>query len=339
VEGQYGQSWTRLEEGGATLSDPTWRLAFDRTGRAWGFNYTINGIGTDFIAGSGFVPRRDIVMAHIFNRFSFYGAKDATLENFTVFFGPSWIYRYQNFLDNSPAEGDQQANFQVQLRGGWQLSARPQRAFTSFYPEDYLLVETAPGVPFVPRSGVDNLWSGRFSFTTPTYQLFNATVNYEIGEAPLYAEASEGTGRSWSTTANFRPSKVLRFEGRVAYAQLDRASDGSEYAHSVIPRFKVEYQPSVPLFFRLITEYQSTRRSELRDPVTGDVLLIGGVPSEPTTNQAFRLDFLASYEPSPGTVAFLGYGNASATTDAWDFSTLQRQADGFFLKLAYLYRR
>jgi hypothetical protein len=95
----------------------------------------------------------------------------------------------------------------------------------------------------------------------------------------------------------------------------------------------------VALFFRLITEYQSTRRSELRDPLTGDVLLIGGVPSLPTSNQGFRMDFLASYEPSPGTVAFLGYGAASATTEAFDFSTLERQADGFFLKLAYLFRR
>ena len=47
----------------------------------------------------------------------------------------------------------------------------------------------------------------------------------------------------------------------------------------MIPRFKVEFQPSVPLFFRVIAEYQSTRRAELRDPVTGQVLLVGGVPT------------------------------------------------------------
>jgi len=339
VEAQYGQSWTSLDDGSGTLTDPIWKLTFDRTGRAWGFNYTINGIGTDFIAGSGFVPRRDVVTAHIFNRFSFYGAKDATLENFTVFFGPSWIYRYQNFLDNSPDEGTQEGNFQFQLRGGWQLSAKATRAFTTFYPEDYLLLETAPGVPYMPASGMDNIYSGRLSITTPTYQMFNATTSWEFGEAPLYAEGSEGTGNNWNATVNLRPSKVLRLEGRVSYARLNRASDGSEYANSVIPRFKVEYQPSVPLFFRVITEYQSTRRSELRDPLTGEVLLIGGVESAPSANHALRFDVLASYEPSPGTVAFLGYGSANTTVDAFDFSSLERQADGFFLKLAYLFRR
>ncbi len=339
VEGQYGQSWTSLGDGTPTATDPIWRLAFDRTGRSWGFNYTVEGIGTDFIAGSGFVPRRDIVTVRAFNRLSWYGAKEATLQNFTIFFGPNWLYRYQNLFDNSPAEGSQELNFQFQLRGGWQLNAKAARAFTTFYPEDYLGLETAPGVAYAPPSGADDLYTGRLSVTTPTYRLFNASTTVELGEAPLYAEGSEGTGASWTASLNLRPSKVLRFEGRVAYARLNRASDGSEFANSVIPRFKVEYQPTVPLFFRIITEYQSTRRAELRDPRTGEVLLIGGVESGPTSFQGLRFDVLASYEPSPGTVAFLGYGSANTTTEAFDFSTLQRQADGFFLKLAYLFRR
>jgi len=339
VEAQYGQSWTSLGDGTATATDPIWKLTFDRTGRTWGFNYTINGIGTDFIAGSGFVPRNDIVTAHIFNRLSFYGAKGALLENFTVFFGPTWVYSYQGFGNDSPIEGTQDATFQFTLRGGWELSAKPARAFVSFNPDLYDVLETAPGVAFVPPSGLDNLYTGKFSATTPTYRLFNASATFEAGHVPLFAEASEGQGASLSGSVNFRPSKTLRFEGRVAYTTLNRASDGSEFATSVIPRFKVEYQPSVPLFFRVITEYQSTRRSELRDPVTGQVLLIGGTASSPLDNQGLRLDVLASYEPSPGTVAFLGYGSASTTTSAWDFATLERQSDGFFLKLAYLFRR
>lgn len=339
VEAQYGQSWTSLGDGTATATDPIWKLTFDRTGRTWGFNYTINGIGTDFIAGSGFVPRNDIVTAHIFNRLSFYGAKGALLENFTVFFGPTWVYSYQGFGNDSPIEGTQDATFQFTLRGGWELSAKPARTFVSFNPDVYDLLETAPGVAFVPPSGLDNLYTGKFSASTPTYKLFNASASYEFGHVPLFAEASEGQGASVSGSINFRPSKTLRFEGRVAYTTLNRASDGSEFANSVIPRFKVEFQPTVPLFFRVITEYQSTRRAELRDPVTGQVLLIGGVASSPFDNQGFRFDFLASYEPSPGTVAFLGYGSAATTTEAWDFSTLQRQSDGFFVKLAYLFRR
>jgi len=338
VEAQYGQSWTSLGDGTPTATDPIWKLTFDRTGRTWGFNYTINGIGSEFIAGSGFVPRNDIVTAHIFNRLSFYGAKGATLENFTVFFGPTWYYGYQGFGSDAPLEGNQEATFQFQLRGGWALSAKASRNFVSFDPGVYAGIEIVPGVAYVPPPGLDNLYSGSFSATTPTYKLFNATASYNFGQTPLYAEASEGRGKKISATLNVRPSKTLRFEGSVAYATLNRASDGSEFANSVIPRFKIEYQPTVPLFFRLITEYQSTRQSELRDPVTGEILLVGGIASTAYDNQGLRLDFLASYEPSPGTVAFLGYGSVSTTTDAFDFSTLQRQNDGFFLKLAYLFR-
>ena len=127
VEAQYGQSWTSLDDGNGTVTDPIWKLTFDRTGRTWGFNYTINGIGTDFIAGSGFVPRNDIVTAHIFNRLSFYGAKGALLENFTTFFGPTWLYEYDGFTQNAPIEGNQEVTFQFTLRGGWELSAKTEQ--------------------------------------------------------------------------------------------------------------------------------------------------------------------------------------------------------------------
>ena len=87
------------------------------------------------------------------------------------------------------------------------------------------------------------------------------------------------------------------------------------------------------------TAFESTRRAELRDPVTGEILYFNGVPTSPTDNHGLRFDILASYEPSPGTVAFLGYGSISASADAWSFDTLERQSDGFFVKLAYLFRR
>jgi hypothetical protein len=339
VEAQYGQSWTSSGNGTSGTTDPIWRLTFDRTGRSWGFNYSINGIGTDFEASSGFVPRNDIVSAHIFNRFSFYGAKGALLENFTTFFGPTWLYTYRGFGSDSPLEGNQQATFQFQLRGGWQLSALAQRAFTAFDPGFYRGVETAPGVPFLPPSSLDNLFTGQLSVSTPTYQTFNATTSLSFGRSPLFAEGSEGRGAVLNASVSLRPARTLRIDGSVARTTLDRISDGSEFATSVIPRFKVEFQPSVPLFFRVVAEYQSTRRAALRDPATGGVLLVEGLPSTPQSDHTLRADWLASFEPSSGTVAFLGYGSSSTTTDAFDFGTLQRQSDGFFLKLAYLLRR
>jgi hypothetical protein len=51
------------------------------------------------------------------------------------------------------------------------------------------------------------------------------------------------------------------------------------------------------------------------------------------------MDWLASYQPTPGTVAFFGYGSGSAAPRADEFSDLRRNDDAFFVKLAYQFRR
>ena len=52
-----------------------------------------------------------------------------------------------------------------------------------------------------------------------------------------------------------------------------------------------------------------------------------------------RVDLLASFEPTPGTVAFLGYGSSLETDGDFNWSRLERVSDGFFVKLAYRVRR
>ena len=50
----------------------------------------------------------------------------------------------------------------------------------------------------------------------------------------------------------------------------------------------------------------------------------------------FRVDWLFSYQPNPGTVIFAGYGNTLQDDDLR--RGLRRATDGFFLKLSYLFR-
>jgi hypothetical protein len=115
--------------------------------------------------------------------------------------------------------------------------------------------------------------------------------------------------------------------------------DGSDFARSTIPRLKLEYQPSRSLFFRAIGEYRSERRAALQEPGTGAALFVGGVPATATEFNGFRLDLLASFEPTPGTVAFLGYGSSMESDREFNWSRLERVNDGFFVKLAYQIRR
>ena len=56
-------------------------------------------------------------------------------------------------------------------------------------------------------------------------------------------------------------------------------------------------------------------------------------------SESLRLDLLASYEPAPGTVAYFGYGGTLFGEDTWNFREMRRANDGFFLKLAYRWRR
>jgi hypothetical protein len=50
-----------------------------------------------------------------------------------------------------------------------------------------------------------------------------------------------------------------------------------------------------------------------------------------------RIDWLFSYHPTPGTVAYLGYGNSLEEPTAFRFRGFARISDWFFAKLSYLF--
>ena len=54
----------------------------------------------------------------------------------------------------------------------------------------------------------------------------------------------------------------------------------------------------------------------------------------------WRTDVLVSFEPTPGTVAFFGYGTSLAKDPLlYQTPDYTRTTDGFFVKLAYQFRR
>ena len=129
---------------------------------------------------------------------------------------------------------------------------------------------------------------------------------------------------------------------KYVFSQIDRDFDGSEYARTVIPRLKIEYQPTRALFFRVVSQYQAQRTSGLLTPTGDQIFLQDGSPVTSSDGGTLQTDWLVSYEPTPGTVAFFGYGDTRDTFEAEDsakFSDLRRRRDGFFVKLAYQWRR
>jgi hypothetical protein len=74
--------------------------------------------------------------------------------------------------------------------------------------------------------------------------------------------------------------------------------------------------------------------------VTGQPIYIDGAPATAAETNGLRADVLFSFEPTPGTVVFLGYGTSLAKDPLlYNTSGYTRTTDGFFVKLAYLFRR
>jgi len=336
---QYGASFTSDSAGSRTA--PIWLAEYDRTGRSWGFNYQLRGLGNGFDDQAGFVNslRSNVVLGHIYNRYTLYGGRGALLENLTVYGGPDRVWRYDRFGFKPGLEGDEQLDATFQLRGGWQLEGHVERDFVDF--EDSTYARYTVGAPGGPVYRPVDDFSGFVWFaqlTTPTWRPFQAVLQYRRGRAAIFQEGTTGTGWQVTGEVDVRPVPTVRTALTGTVFRLYRL-DGTEFARSTIPRLKIEYQPKRELFFRVIGEYRSDRTAALIDPVTGAPLYIGGVAQPVSEFNGLRVDLLASFEPTPGTVAFFGYGSSLETDAEFNWSRLRRESDGFFVKLAYQVRR
>ena len=340
VQAQLAAAATRDSTAGATRTAPLWDVEYDRTGRAWGFNYKLTGIDADFTAQDGFVPRTGVVIAHAFNRFSWYGARNSLVEQVTIYGGLRQVWRYHEFLSHRPIEGDGDFNWSLRLRGGWNVGGAVTDAYARFDPTSYSQYSViGVGVPFAPPSGVFDAWSGSLTVGTPLFQHYEASLGVVGGATPIYPEAARGSALNVNASVTIRPAHAVRVFATLAYSRLRRAGNGSEFARTIIPRLKVEVQPTRALFFRVVAQYRSQRQAALEDAATGLPLGVGGVPVAATQTDSLRVDWLASYQPHPGTVVFLGYGSTSDSDRPLSLQNFRREQDAFFVKVAYLFRR
>ena len=146
-------------------------------------------------------------------------------------------------------------------------------------------------------------------------------------------------------TLNWNPSEQLRFNFLYNHQQYIRADDKSTVGIRRVPRLKVEYQVTPSIFLRLVGQYDSNFVDDLRDNSRTDnpILILNRETGEfsrtvERRSNHFRVDWLFSYRPTPGTVLFFGYGTSLRESDAFRFRDLRRTTDGFFLKLSYLFR-
>lgn len=337
---QAAQSWA--DSLGQTRKGSLLQADWDRTGRQWGFHYLLRGIAPEFGAATGFVNRTGIVEAFAFNRISFYGARDALVQTYGSFFNfrRVWDYSGRRPLIEL-AEGITPT---ATLRGGWQVTAAILRSGFAYDPDNYgnLSVLKTRGV-FTDTAAFSvpgmelNQYNGSFRVTTPTLRFFSATANTLWGRVPIFREASPGRSRRIDGTIDLRPTQSLRSSLQFSRLAIARAGDGSRFSTETIPRIKMEYQVSRPLFLRLVGQYAARSRSSLRDR-NGNPILVSGVRDTGSASNEFSVDWLFSYRPIPGTLVYLGYGSTMEEPNEFRFQNLRRTRDGLFGKLSYLLR-
>jgi hypothetical protein len=155
---------------------------------------------------------------------------------------------------------------------------------------------------------------------------------------PIFPEASDGRERRWSAEVGLRPTDSVRIDFSAVRSTIERARDGSTFATTTLPRVKIEYQPRRSLFFRVVGEYRSQRQAALLDARTGAPLFVDGALADAERVRSLQLDWLVSYEPTPGTAAYFGYGSALERPQR-NFTDFRRTRDAFFVKLAYQFAR
>jgi hypothetical protein len=345
---QAAHSWT--DSLGSAKTGSIFQGDWDRTGRAWGFHYTLRSLDPGFRAAAGFVNRTGIIETRAFNRITFYGAPSALVQTYGSFFGLDRIWNNVGSR-HGMEESTESITPSATLRGGWLVSGAVTHSYFAFDPSLYsgLTVEQqVPAVPIgsgpvldtvafkVPGPEADE-WGGSLSLTTPTFRTFSGTAAMTIGQVPIFDEAAPGRSSRIDGVLAFRPTTAIRGTMQLSRLTINRTNDGSRFSSETIPRVKIEYQVSPPIFLRVVGQYTARSRAPLRDR-DGNPILVNGVLDTGENSNQFSADWLFSYRPVPGTLVYLGYGSTLEEPREFRFQNLHRTRDGFFGKISYLFR-
>jgi hypothetical protein len=192
--------------------------------------------------------------------------------------------------------------------------------------------ETLPNLDFV------------VTLDTPRVRGVSLNIFYIWGRDENFLEWASADIVYATATLRWRPSERLRADVDYNLQSFRRRTDDSYVAIRRVPRLRLEYQATRAIFFRYIGEYATSYQDALRDDSRTELPIVfvnddGSYAAALGMRQrTLRNDWLFSYQPSPGTVVFAGYGNAYSTPDTARAERLERLRDGFFFKVAYLFR-
>jgi hypothetical protein len=343
---------SRTSVDGQVTSAPLWQGVFARAGRRFGMRYTMRGVDPDFRAAAGFISRTGVASGNFNHQIITYGRKGSILDRWSSDMVVDGTWQYDELMAGRASQ-DRKLHFNnnFTLKGGWRVGGSV--LFETFgydrqlYSNYYLGRETAGGIEFIKYPDGPRLPNLDYVFSATTPQRGGVELDAQVlwGKDENFYEWSSADIIFLNVGAAWKPTGKLRVDARYQLQSFRRRSDDSIVGIRRIPRLKAEYQIARPIFVRMVGEYNSDWQDDLRDDSRTNLPIYirsaAGHYQRAAKSyvKSFRADWLFSYQPTPGTVMFAGYGNTLANPDEEPRTArLRRTQDGFFLKLSYLFR-
>jgi hypothetical protein len=176
---------------------------------------------------------------------------------------------------------------------------------------------------------------------TPRLRLTNSSNlngRFYLRELPIYAEASRGLELLIAPQLTLKPATALSLTLDETYSRLWRRRNGTVYSTAVVSRLTSQYQFSKAVLARAMVQYNLEDRDALLDPGSGRPILVGGAVAEDRRDGTVQGQFLLQYQPSPGTIFYVGYTRLMEGDYSYGLARKDPTEEGLFIKLSYLFR-
>lgn len=346
-------SWTSAPGASGTESGSLLHARLERSGRELSFNASLEDVHPGFVTRSGFLRRTGDAQVSGELEYTFWGPPGHLVENVTpsVEFRGFWDH-HEFWRGGGLEEGELELGTRVSFRNQITLSLSGSRNVFDIPPAAYdgLFVEDPGGElePFVreqdPFSGLYGIrLFGFFSM----WESLGGRLRMSWSESPIFerrrdvpVEVADLLSLDWNF--NLKPTRALSAELGIRHETLWRQADGTRFSTATIPRIRAQYQFTRAVFLRGIAEVASQEREAIVDPDTGRPLLFcdGGECQSRAAREShdIHVEALLSYEPSPGTVVFVGYVRDMEDSGAFRFRDTRPRSEGIFAKVSYRFR-
>lgn len=342
LSAQAAWSWTS-SAGANGGPKPSLVANLARTGRTLGWDINFQDYNPDFRAKSGYLTR--IGEAQVIGNASLthYGIPGAVLERASLGFRVESYFDHDELWNGKgPYEAEIQLLPNFYFKGDRSVTIILRNGYFEFPAQSYgsYRVQGSGGEaqPFQLPAPLKNM---KAVAVTPRLRITNqVSLNGRLyyRELPIYAEGSRGLEFLAAPSLSLRPTESLFFSLSQTYARIWRGEHKSVFSTAMVSRLTSQYQFSKALFARVLVQYGLEDRDALQDPGTGLPLLIGGFPSDAREEGTVQGQFLLQYQPSPGTIFYVGYSRVMEGDYSYGLANKDPVADGLFVKLSYLFR-